>query len=126
MGVLAELFTWWNGQTLGTRLYTSRMGKRVGQDDQGNIYYQTADGQRRWVIYNGTSEASCVPPEWHGWLHKTVDDVPSDTPVDRKPWQLAHQPNLTGTPAAYVPPGSQLTPEGRPKVAGDYEAWQPE
>jgi len=33
MGVLSEIFTWWNGQTLGTRLFTARHGKFVGEDE---------------------------------------------------------------------------------------------
>ena len=33
--------------------------------------------------------------------------------------------NLTGTPAAYRPDGSILTPASRPKVTGDYDAWTP-
>ncbi|MEM9779640.1 MAG: NADH:ubiquinone oxidoreductase subunit NDUFA12, partial [Pseudomonadota bacterium] len=35
MGLFSQLFTWWNGQTLGTRLWTGRHGQRVGEDDQG-------------------------------------------------------------------------------------------
>jgi len=36
MGVkdfLVQVFTWWNGATVGTRLYTWRKGVRVGEDD---------------------------------------------------------------------------------------------
>jgi NADH:ubiquinone oxidoreductase subunit len=32
---------------------------------------------------------------------------------------------MTGTPLAYRPPGSILTPEKRPRVTGDYEPWKP-
>ena len=66
MGLLAEIFTWWHGQTVGTRLLTWRRGERVGEDAAGNIFYQTRDGKRRWVIFNGESEASRVSPDWHG------------------------------------------------------------
>jgi NADH:ubiquinone oxidoreductase subunit len=31
----------------------------------------------------------------------------------------------SGTPAAYKPRGSILTPEQRPQVTGDYEPWTP-
>lgn len=126
MGILSEIFTWWNGQTLGTRVYTARNGTEVGEDEQGNRFYQTADGKRRWVIYNGDAEASRVSPDWHGWLHHTFDEPPSRVPLPRKTWEQDHMPNLTGTDAAYRPPGSVLTPAGRPRVAGDYEAWRPE
>ena len=126
MGMLSEIFTWWNGQTVGTRLFTSRKGQIVGEDEQGNKFYQTADGKRRWVIYNGVAEASRISPDWHGWLHHTYDEAPSDAPLRRKSWEKEHVPNLTGTDAAYHPPGSVVTPTRRPRVAGDYEAWQPE
>jgi NADH:ubiquinone oxidoreductase subunit len=78
MKLLTELFAWWTGNTIGTRLFTWRYGTRVGEDGFGNVYYQTKDGKRRWVIYPGQSEASLVPPEWHGWLHYTVDVPPTD------------------------------------------------
>jgi len=129
MGILSEinqLLTWWNGQTFGTRVFTARKGQKVGEDDQGNQFYQTADGKHRWVVYNGVAEASRVSPDWHGWLHRTFDEAPSDTPLPRKSWEKEHRPNLTGTDGAYRPPGSVVTPQQRPRVAGDYEAWQPE
>jgi len=129
MGILSELnqlLTWWNGQTFGTRVFTARKGQKVGEDEQGNQYYQTADGKRRWVVYNGYADASRVSPDWHGWLHHTFDEVPSETPLPRKDWEKDHKPNLSGTGGAYYPPGSVFTPSRRPRVAGDYEAWRPE
>jgi NADH:ubiquinone oxidoreductase subunit len=33
--------------------------------------------------------------------------------------------NMTGTPAAYRPPGSILASGKRPPATGDYQAWQP-
>lgn len=126
MSLLAEIFTWWNGQTLGTRVWTRLYGHKVGEDDQGNTFYQSADGKRRWVIYAGEAEASRIPPEWHGWLHGTWEEVPTPETMKRKPWEKDHLPNLTGTPAAYHPPGSVLTPDRRARVGSDYEAWTPE
>ena len=78
MYFLKRLLTWWNSQTIGTQIWTARHGVKVGEDDQGNIYYQTADAKRRWVIYNGESEASRVSPDWHGWLHFTWDQPPTE------------------------------------------------
>ncbi|MCF1709485.1 NADH:ubiquinone oxidoreductase subunit NDUFA12 [Tabrizicola sp. J26] len=124
MEFLKRLVTWWNGQTLGTQLFTARRGVKVGEDDQGNIYYETRDGKRRWVIYNGEAEASRVSPEWHGWLHHTWNDPPTKSPLKHKAWEKPHQENLTGTLAAYAPPGSIRRPD--PVVRADYEAWQPE
>ncbi|MEM6489124.1 MAG: NADH:ubiquinone oxidoreductase subunit NDUFA12 [Pseudomonadota bacterium] len=123
---VVELVTWWNGQTIGTRLFTARNGVLVGEDERGNRFYRTADGARRWVIYNGEAEASRVSPDWHGWLHFTYDEPPTERPFEVKPWEKAHVPNMTGTDLAYRPPGSVLTPSRRPRTRGDYEAWQPE
>lgn len=119
-----RVFTWWNGQTFGTQLFTWRNGEKVGQDEQGNVYYRTADDSRRWVIYNGEVEASRVAPDWHGWLHRMYDDAPSETPLAHKPWEKQHQPNLTGTAMAYAPSGSLRAPVQEARQ--DYEAWQPE
>ena len=124
MGIFAQLFTWWNGQTIGTRLATWRNGEKVGVDDAGNAFYQSRDGKRRWVIYNGEAEASHVSPDWHGWLHHTYDAPPTEAPLERKPWEKPHEPNRTGTIAAYRPAGSMLNPA--PKTRSDYEAWSPE
>lgn len=126
MGLLSEIFTWWNGQTIGTRLWTSRHGQKVGEDEQGNLFYQTADGKRRWVIFSGEAEASKVSPDWHGWLHHTFEDAPKEGALPRKAWEKDHIPNLTGTDAAYHPPGSVLAGGRRAATGGDYEAWQPE
>lgn len=127
MGILRTVFhalTWWDGATLNTRLWTWRKGVRVGEDEQGNVFYQTRDGRKRWVIYNGEAEASRVSPEWHGWLHWTYDEPPTKAPLKRKDWEKPHQENLTGTAMAYAPPGSIR--KGVPKERGDYEAWAPE
>lgn len=127
MGLLTTLLravTWWNGQTLGTQLFTARNGVKVGEDGEGNVFYQTRDGLRRWVIFNGEAEASRVPPDWHGWLHHTWDEPPTTAPPKKKDWEKSHLPNLTGTAAAYVPPGSLHRPEPVPRR--DYEAWTPE
>ena len=124
MKFLKRIFAWWDGQTIGTQLYTWRKGRLVGEDEQGNRFYQTADGKRRWVIYNGEVEASRISPDWHGWLHGTFDEPPTRAPLQHKPWEKPHHPNLTGTPAAYAPPGSMRRPQ--PVIRKDYEAWQPE
>jgi NADH:ubiquinone oxidoreductase subunit len=124
MKFLLRLLTWWNSQTLGTQLYTSRNGLKVGEDDQGNIFYQTRDGKRRWVIFNGEAEASRVSPDWHGWLHHTWNDPPTTAPLPRKAWEQPHLPNMTGTAAAYAPAGSLRRPV--PADRRDYDAWTPD
>ena len=125
MKFLTELFAWWTGNTIGTRLFTWRFGSKVGEDAFGNVYYQTEDGKRRWVIYRDHSEASLVPPEWHGWLHYTVDVPPTEEAYRPRAWQKAYEPNRTGTPQAYRPPGSILNPDAGKLPQRDYEPWQP-
>ncbi|WP_407154177.1 NADH:ubiquinone oxidoreductase subunit NDUFA12 [Bradyrhizobium sp. STM 3557] len=128
-----KLFTWWNGQTFGTQLWTWRFGELVGEDEQGNRYYRTAGGkidpvlhfERRWVIYNGLAEASRIPPSWHAWIHHVVDVPPTQDGYEPREWEKPHQPNLTGTPRAYRPSGSTLASGRRPKATGDYQPWTP-
>ena len=126
MKFLIRMLTWWHSQTLGTQIFTARRGIRVGEDEQGNVYYRTADDKRRWVIYNGYSEASTIPPGWHGWMHHTVDVPPTEERYQPRPWQKPHRPNLTGTPGAHRPTGSTLAQGRRPKATGDYKAWNPD
>ncbi len=121
---LLRAVTWWNGQTIGTQIFTARKGVKVGEDDEGNIFYQSRDGARRWVIFNGEAEASRISPDWHGWLHHTWDKPPTEAPLPRKPWEKEHLENLTGTPQAYAPPGSIRKAEPAPR--SDYDAWSPE
>ena len=125
MSLFKMIFSWWNSATWGTLLTTWLSGAPVGTDDFGNRYYQNKDGSRRWVIYNGTVEASRVPPDWHGWLHHTVDLAPTEESYTPREWEKPHIPNLTGTPAAYRPSGSTLASGRRPAATGDYQPWTP-
>jgi NADH:ubiquinone oxidoreductase subunit len=129
--ILKRIFTWWNGATIGALYDIGRRGALVGEDEQGNKYYQerkaSLDGRpRRWVVYNGVAEASRVPVDWHGWMHHTFEDPPTVAPFKLKSWEKPHQPNQTGTPGAYHPPGSLERGGQRAKATGDYEAWTPE
>jgi len=124
MNFILRLLTWWNGQTVGTQLFTWRKGTRVGEDEQGNVYYQMNNGKRRWVIYNGEIEASRISADWHGWLHYTWDEPPTIRPMVHKTWEKPHQDNLTGSAVAYAPAGSLR--QAAPIERRDYEAWQPE
>ena len=40
MGILGKIFTWWDGATIGTSVFTARHGEHVGTDAQGNMYYR--------------------------------------------------------------------------------------
>ena len=126
--LLLQIFTWWNGQTIGTRFFTWRKGERVGKDAAGNVYYRAPSKapmkERRWVIYAGEAEASAIPPGWHGWMHYRTDEVPGD--YQAREWELPHKENKTGTAEAYRPQGSLATAASRPQVTGDYDAWSPD
>ena len=129
MKSLLQIFPWWNGQTIGTRFHTWRFGKRVGEDEAGNVYYEggkDSEGRtRRWVIYNGYAEASAIPPGWHGWMHHRTDISPAHENYKAREWQKPHQQNQTGTPNAFRPQGSISNTGERPRVTGDYDAWTP-
>lgn len=127
MGILKSIlrvFTWWNGKTLNTQLYTWRKGVKVGEDDQGNTYFTNRDKSKRWVIFNGEVEASRISASWHGWLHNTFDEAPGTTPLKHKAWEKEHQGNVSGTALAYAPAGSLR--QAQPAERRDYEAWSPE
>lgn len=113
--------------SIGTRLFTWLNGEQVGSDDFGNRYFKEKKAvkgrrARRWVLYQGEPEASKVPAEWHAWLHYTVDEPLK--PVN-KSWAKPHVANPTGSNEAYLPPGHDLRGAQREKSAVDYEAWKP-
>ena len=131
--MLKNIFTWWNGATIGIRFTLGRRGVFIGKDELGNSYYEAKDTKdsydgrkRRYVVYNGYAEASKVSPDWHGWLHHTFDEPPTVEPLKRQVWEKDHQPNLTGTVHAWRPKGSIARGGERQKAVGDYEAWRPE
>jgi len=124
MGFLRALFIWWNNATIGTILHTWIHGVAVGSDGFGNRYYQSKDGNRRWVLYRGTIDASLTPPEWNAWLRFTLSELPSPE-CRRKAWEKDHLPNLSGTEGAYHPPGSLARGGVRAPSTGDYESWSP-
>ncbi len=132
MSFIKQLFTWWNGQTLNTRFYTWRKGEFVGKDEYGNMYYRSPSAvpesipERRWVIYAGYSEASQVPPGWHGWIHHRVDTPPSQESYELREWEKPHQENFTGSAGAYRPPGSIARGGKLITAEPDYQAWRPE
>lgn len=130
MGILAKIFTWWDGATIGTLIDSARHGQHVGTDALGNRYYvgkkKLPDGrERRWVIPEGSNDASRVPPEWHGWLHGSFDGVPESFLPPPRIWQTDYVPNQTGTAGAYRPQGALERGGKRAAATGDYEPWTP-
>ncbi len=127
--------------TITTRLYTSVFGKFVGEDEFGNQYFterspKKAKRAKRWVRYSGASffheligwglpDPSRVPPQWHGWLHHTTDIAPTNRTSRHYGWEKPHQPNMTGTAGAYLPPGHLEKGADRAPATADYEAWKP-
>jgi NADH:ubiquinone oxidoreductase subunit len=130
MGIFKNIFTWWEGATFGTWLSTKTSGVEMGQDQLGNVYYQSRgleNGKiRRWVMYAGPNDASRVPPEWHGWLHYTLDDIPDRGLPTPRAFERPATANLTGTADAYRPAGALETNGKRAAATGDYQAWSPD
>ena len=131
MSFLGKIFTWWDGATIGTTLWSARNGEHVGTDAQGNAYSRSkkkgaGNRERRWVIYEGANDASRVPAEWHGWLHGAFDDVPESNLPAPRIWEADYTPNATGTAAAYRPQGALERGGKRAAAVGDYEAWSPD
>lgn len=126
MGIFKNMFTWWEGAGLTTMWDTRRNGSHIGTDHHGNAYYQSKDGNRRWVIYNGPNDASRIPAEWYGWMHGQIDGPPDEVLPPARPWMKTREPNHTGTALAYRPSGALEKGGQRAAASGDYEAWMPE
>jgi NADH:ubiquinone oxidoreductase subunit len=123
MGIFKNIFTWWEGATLGTALFSAFNGTKVGEDDLGNRYFEGKG--KRWVMYAGSNDVSRVPPEWYAWLTRQIDVLPDDLPPPPKFLREA-TPNLTGTAAAYRPTGAMEKGGHRQAASGDYQAWTPD
>jgi NADH:ubiquinone oxidoreductase subunit len=126
MGLFKNLFTWWEGASLGTALYSWRNGRKVGEDGLGNAYFEGKKGGRRWVIYAGSNDVSRVPPEYYAWLTRQIDDVPDKALPPAPSFLKPPVPNLTGTPGAYRPSGALERGGQRAAASGDYQPWLPD
>ena len=127
MGFLASIFTWWNGASLTTRMFTRRHGREVGRDDAGNLYFvHRKDPRRRWVIYSGSNDASRTPPQWQSWLRGQIEDVPEKAMPPRRAFEKKAAHNLTGTGETYRPAGSLSRGGQRPAATGDDQSWTPD
>lgn len=121
--MIKEIFTWWNKQTLGTRIWSYLSGIEVGEDDRGNKYYCNKSDTRRWVIYSEYVEATEVNPEWNNWLRFTSKALPLKK--ECYDWQLGHKSNKTGTSESYSPKSSIFSSKESYKEKIDYEKWSP-
>ena len=115
--IFKEIFTWWNHQTLGTRIQTFFYGKYIGKDENGNKYYQSNSG-KRWVIYNGEIEASKIPEEWYSWIHHISNKIENLHVLKKYKWQKEHLPNQTGTDNSYHPK------KNKNALKKKYNSWQ--
>ena len=115
---------------LGIKILTWLKGNLVGIDDLGNKYYCDSKNfnlpnSKRWVIFKDEVEASNIPPHWHAWLHKTVEEPPLNY-SHKYPWQKDHTSNLTGTSDAYYPESHPLSKsKDKKEIEADYEQWKP-
>tara|TARA_Y100000590_G_scaffold140788_1_gene161587 strand:+ start:433 stop:792 length:360 start_codon:yes stop_codon:yes gene_type:complete len=114
---IKEIFTWWNRQTLGTRIFTILNGRLVGKDEHGNKYYENKKG-KRWIIYNDEIEASKIPEEWYSWIHNIKNKIENQHMLKKYKWQKKHQDNLTGTEKAYHPS------KNKNEVRKKYKTWK--
>ena len=120
-----EIFTWWNNQTFGTRVFTFLNGKKVGSDSDGNIFYvHKKNANKRWVIYNGLMDASRIQAIWHDWIHHRTDEIPNQQDLENLDWYKHHKSNTTGTIDSYFP--NQLNSNISQNLQKHYKAWQPE
>ena len=126
MSFFGKIFTWWNGATVGTALFTRMHGRRVGTDNYGNVYYEAKKGDKRWVIYNGSNDASRIPPDWYSWMHHLIEGLPEEALPPAPKFLKEPLPNQTGTPGAYRPAGALERGGRRAAASGDYQAWTPE
>jgi NADH:ubiquinone oxidoreductase subunit len=124
MGFFKNLFTWWDGATTGTALFSWLNGSKAGEDAAGNVYFEGKG--RRWVMYAGANDVSRVPPEWYSWLTRQIDEVPDKAMGPAPKFLKPALPNLTGTAAAYRPSGALERGGRRDPATGDYQAWTPD
>ena len=127
MGFWSRTFTWWNGATWGTGLWTRRFGEEMGRDEAGNVYYRDRKHPaRRWVIFKDVNDGDIVTTDWQLWHRGTIDDLPCKSLPPKRKFEKEPTGNLTGTMAAFRPDGSLGSGKVRPAATGDYEPWIPE
>ena len=113
-----KIFTWWNQETLGTKIFTVLFGKFVGEDKFGNKYYENKKKTKRWVIYKAEIDASKITDEWYSWIHFIKNKIEYDNNLKKHDWQKPHSPNLTGTDKAYHPNKNDR------KIEKKYKSWK--
>ncbi|KAG6510530.1 probable NADH dehydrogenase [ubiquinone] 1 alpha subcomplex subunit 12 [Zingiber officinale] len=119
-----------DGNLLQTKLHNIG-ATLVGVDKFGNKYYEdltVQHGRHRWVEYakKARYNASQVPPEWHGWLHRVTDRT-GDQLLMLKPkrYGVEHRENFSGEgdELIYHSKGHALHPGQRNWTY--YQSWEP-
>ena len=128
-----RFFTWWNGQTFGTQLWTWLYGELVGEDEFGNRYFRTRGGkidptllmraalgdlQRRRRALDGAAVVARLAAS-HGRYAADRRNLQAAAVAEAAP------PESDGHAGAQRPTGSTLAQGRRPKATGDYKAWTP-
>ena len=115
---------------LANKLFSKLFGIKVGEDEFGNIFYESNRLSRyfgrdmRWVNYNGIPEATRVGSNWYGWLHHQDNKIPKKSLKYK--WMKARELNLSGSKLSYYPPGHFFSKDKmKPRSTGDYVAWKP-
>merc|ERR1719354_609638 len=82
-----------------------KIGKLVGVDEHKNEYYENrteVSMRDRWILYNKWNfDATQIPPQWHQWLHRMTDDIPSDKTLPTSFFTPSHVENVTGSSGAF-------------------------
>ncbi|WP_236870150.1 NADH-ubiquinone oxidoreductase subunit NDUFA12 family protein [Candidatus Bandiella numerosa] len=117
---------------LANKIFSRFFGKKVGEDEFGNIFYESKKLSRyfgrymRWVSYNGIPEPTKVSAEWYSWLHHQENKAPLGEESIKHKLGKSRNLNLTGSKFSYFPPGHFLSKsKTKPKSTGDYTAWVP-
>ena len=92
-------------------LFLKLTANLVAEDDYGNKYFESKKKQdafgrkKRYCFFldGCRDETSCIPPEFHGWMHYNLT-LEAVKPLHKRSfWQRKHIPNLTGTSGRYKP-----------------------
>eukprot|EP00884_Botryococcus_braunii_P013971 jgi/Botrbrau1/22575/Bobra.176_1s0008.1 len=121
-----------DGNHAETMLIHTPGAKYVGSDEEGNKYFENMSeqyGRHRWVVFTRLDwttgqDATRVPASWHGWLHGSTDENPTQPSFPKAAiYGLPQKGYVSGTPAAFKPKGVWENPQKRnwKKVA----VWQP-
>lgn len=113
--------------SIGTVLYSILRGKKVGRDNQGNVFYVHKKNKRkRWVLYRKQIDPTSLDVKWQIWLTETNIDGETTNNYNNYKWQKSKISNLTGTPNSYHP-GEQSSKEKKfVNKKNKNEIWKPD